>query len=189
MSNISTFRNWCKAISNGEQQPNAECTSIAPAEFWMLHTKAGEAMVWLMGKQIHTKISGQGNIRENGFSIKAGGSAFTILPPAAQGKKGVSDTSREAYASLDKAGQALQVAEAVVSLHTIHPFVSDSLVAQETGLPSARVSARRNEIEAMGAIMVNGSLYHFKQAEKKITCPVTGSTVNGWQLVQPQTLF
>jgi hypothetical protein len=189
MTNISTFRNWCQAIANGEQQQNAECTSIAPAEFWMLHTKAGEAMVWLMRKNIQAKLAGQGNIRENGFQLRAGGSTFTIMPPSAQGKKGVSDTSREAYASLDKAGQALQVAEAVVKLHAIHPFVSDSLVARETGLPSARVSARRNEIEAMGAILVDGSIYHFKEADKKITCPVTGSTVNGWQLVLPSQLF
>ena len=96
-------------------------------------------------------------------------------------KKGVADTSIEKYHSLDTRCQTLQVASAAAALTKANGFTTDSQVAQIVGIPSARVSARRNEIEGLAGVVLMGVPHYFQPAGR-VVCPVTGSNVNGWKL-------
>lgn len=141
------------------------------------------------GHGIDSKLKGVGDISKNGFDVIVGQNRLSVLAPSTKPvykKKGVSDTSLAAYASLDKAIQAAKVAAVVVALQKSHPFVSDSLVAKETGLPSARISARRAELETAGGVLVDGVMYRLEYSAKKEPCPVTGNRVQMWRLINDQ---
>jgi hypothetical protein len=102
-----------------------------------------------------------------------------------QVKKGVADTSIEKYHSIDTRGQTLQVASAAAALTKAHGFTTDSQVAEFVGIPSARVSARRNVIEGLAGVILGGVPHYFQPAGR-VVCPVTGSSVNGWRVVEQE---
>lgn len=161
-------------------------------DFWDTHKEISRLIQVFKGRGIHARLRGTGNIMTNGFDVISGNKGqhvLRVLPPSTKPtyqKKGVSDTSLAAYASLDKAIQAAKVAAVVVDLHKSHPFVSDSLVAKETGLPSARISARRAELETAGGVLVEGVMYRLEYSTKKEPCPVTGNRVQMWRLISDQ---
>lgn len=186
-SNIATARAFSLAVANGETPTVTECTAVAAAEFWYLYDVFNRSLRWFKSKGIEAKFRGDGNIRQIGFTLIAGNHKFKVNPPGTK-TRGVTDTSREAYQALDKNKQAVQVAAVVIKLHETYPLVSDNLVAREMGIPSARVSARRNEIFEAGRITIEGAEYHFHGYEK-IKCTVTGKTVQGWALRKASTLF
>ncbi len=185
--NIAAARAFSVAVAKGETPEVTECTAGITAEFWMLYDLFNKSIRWFSAKGIHAKMRGGDNIRKTGFELLVGEQRFKVNPPGTK-PRGVTDTSREAYQALDKNKQAAQVAAVVISLHDTHQLVSDNLVAREMNIPSARVSARRNEIEAAGRITIDGIEYKFHGYEK-IKCPVTGNTVQGWALRKPNTLF
>jgi len=96
--------------------------------------------------------------------------------------KGVADSSIEKYHELDTRGQVLKVAIAAASLTQKHGFTTDSQVAEFVGIPSARVSARRTEIERLQGVVIMGTPHYFETAGR-VKCPVTGNSVNGWRVV------
>lgn len=185
--NIATARAFSVAVAKGETPEVTEVTAVMPAEFWMLYDLFNKSIRWFNAKGIQAKVRGEGNVRQSGFELIVGKQRFRVNPPGTK-PRGVTDTSREAYQALDKNKQASRVAAVVIKLHEAHPLVSDNLVAREMNIPSARVSARRNEIEAAGRIVIDGVEYNFHGYEK-IKCPVTGNTVQGWALRKPNTLF
>lgn len=134
------------------------------------------------------RVRGINDISRNGFTVHVAGHVFQVNPPGKAPKKGVSQTSRMAYKSIDKNTLVIKVAKAVIELHKEYPLVSDNLVAPLVDIPAGRVSARRNEIEAAGSITIDGVEYNFHGYEK-IKCPVTGNTVQGWALRKANTLF
>lgn len=125
--------------------------------------KAGRAVAWIVA---------------NGYTLKV-----VYNEKAKPKKKGVADTSREKYHSLDTRGQTLQVAIAAALFTKLHGFTTDSQVAGFVGIPAARVSARRNAIEELHGVIIGGTPFYFATAGR-VTCPVTGSSVNGWKLVE-----
>lgn len=188
MENIESFRNWYRNVMTGAQPGTTQVTSKDALEFWSLYEAAGKAMSGPASNGKHAKLHGVGNIRENGFSIRSGEYTFTVLPEIKS--KGVAATSVAAYHAKDHSEQALLVAKTAIALHTEGiAWVSDRLLESKTGLPAARISARRNEILDAGGVTINGEFYTFAQCDQKIKCPVTQSTVNGWALRKPNTLF
>lgn len=181
-SNIDKLRAWTLSAVNRSDIKSESCTPASKSEFWMVYDAVMAAAKFLKDRNIKAIIPESSNVLRTGISIQCGEASFHVAPPPAPGKKGVTDTSRAAYAQLNHSDQAREVATVVISLMNTTSFVSDNQVAGFMQIPAARVSARRNEIEEAGAIMVNGLIYQFKQAEKKIKCPVTGNTVNGWAL-------
>ena len=184
MSNIDTFRNFCKSVSKGETPAETRCTATSPREVLDLLDKASTATKWFAGINIQSKASGQGNIQQNGFSFRAGVHSFTVLPPgkAPAIKKGVAASSIEKYHSIDTRGQAHSVAMAAIALTKQHGFTTDSQVAEFVGIPAGRVSARRSEIEKIQGVVVMETPYYFQPAGR-VTCPITRSSVNGWRMV------
>lgn len=186
--NIATARAFSVAVAKGETPTVTECTAVVAAEFWHLYDVFNRSLPWFKSKGIQARFRGNGNIREAGFTLLAGKHSFKVNPPGTSKPKGVSGTSKAAYQALDKNRQANDVAAVVVALHATFPLVSDNQVSEQMKLPSARISARRNEIEKAGSITIDGVEYFFHGYEK-IKCPVTGNTVQGWALRKANTLF
>jgi len=97
-------------------------------------------------------------------------------------KKGVADSSIEKYHDIDTRNQTMKVAMAAASLTKEYGYTTDSEVAEIVGIPSARVSARRTEIERLQGVVVMGTPHYFETAGR-VKCPVTGNSVNGWRVV------
>lgn len=186
MSNIDTFRQFCKDVSKGIQPAQTRCTAVTPKEVLELLDCAAKATPWLAGMGIQAKARGEGkgDITREGFSFRAGAYTFTVMPPNTKQpiKKGVASTSIEKYHSLDTRGQTLQVAIAAAALSKQYGFTTDSQVAQFVGIPAGRVSARRAEIEKPHGVTIMNVPHYFETAGR-VTCPVTGSSVNGWKVV------
>ena len=175
MSNIDTMREWyAKAIKKNFH--HATITAVDAEEFFELHTSAGKAI-----KANHSvRVSGTGNIRVNGFQVNLNGGVLYIKPPATQ-KKGVAETSREAYHSLDVAASVELVAKAAIELGKDTTAFTDVELAKHMGMQPAIISARRNDIEKAGAIMVGGTPYKLQSMGRKKN--PSGKTANAWRLV------
>lgn len=185
MTNPSTFRLFCTSVSRGESPTETHCTAESPKEVLELLDMATKATRWLAEKGVESRASGKGNIQENGFSFRAGSHTFTVLPPSKSKpvKKGVADTSVEKYYTLDTRGQTMKVAIAAAAFTKSHGFTTDNQVAQQVGIPAARVSARRAEIERISGVVIAGVPHYFETAGR-VKCPVTGNSVNGWMVVE-----
>lgn len=162
-SDLQEFQNWQRQLAQAKiDTSNAGYT----CQFNKGGTPSGRCAAWVVA---------------NGHTLK-----IVFNAKKQQVKKGVADTSIEKYHSLDTRGQTLQVASAAAALTKAHGFTTDSQVAQFVGIPSARVSARRNEIEGSVGVIILG-VQHYFQLAGRLTCPVTGSMVRGWRLIENQT--
>jgi hypothetical protein len=157
-SDLPEFQNWQRQLAQAKiDASNAGYT----CNFNKGGTPSGRCAAWVVA---------------NGHTLK-----IVFNAKKQPTKKGVADTSIEKYHSLDTRGQTLQVASAAAALTKANGFTTDSQVAQFVGIPSARVSARRNEIEGLAGVILMGVPHYFQPAGR-VVCPVTGSSVNGWGL-------
>ena len=175
MSNIDAMREWyAKAIKTSGH--NASVTAVDAEEFFELHTSAGKAI-----KANHSvRVSGTGNIRVNGFQVNLNGGVLYINPPATQ-KKGVAETSREAYHSLDVAASVELVAKAAIELAKNTSAFTDVELAKHMGMQPAIISARRNDIEKAGVVVIDKVPYKLQPMGRKKN--PSGKTANAWRLV------
>jgi hypothetical protein len=157
-SDLQEFQNWQRQLLQTKIDAN---NAGHNCEFNKGGTASGRCAAWVVA---------------NGHTLK-----IVFNAKKQQVKKGVSDTSIEKYHSLDTRGQTLQVASAAAALTKANGFTTDSQVAEFVGIPSARVSARRNEIEGLAGVVLMGVPHYFQPAGR-VVCPVTGSSVNGWAL-------
>lgn len=175
MSNIETMREWyAKAMKTSGH--NAQIVAVDAAEFFSLYTTVSETAK----SRLNVKMRGVGNIRENGFEMLVNGGAFKINPPAPQ-KKGVAETSIQAYHSLDVAASVELVAKAAIELAKNTSAFTDVELAKHMNMQPAIISARRNDIEKAGAIMVGGTPYKLQSMGRKKN--PSGKTANAWRLV------
>lgn len=157
-NDLPEFQNWQRQLA----QAKIDASNAGHAcNFNKGGTPSGRCAAWVVA---------------NGHTLK-----IVFNAKKQQVKKGVADTSIEKYHSLDTRGQTLQVACAAAALTKANGFTTDSQVAQFVGIPSARVSARRNEIEGLAGVVLMGVPHYFQPAGR-VVCPVTGSSVNGWGL-------
>ncbi len=175
MSNIDKMRAWyAQAIKTSGH--NASVTAVDGAEFFTMHTAAGQAMQANKAVTRH----GVGNILENGFEVRLNGGAFKIHPPTTQ-KKGVAETSREAYHSLNLAESIALVAKAAIELGKTMTSFSDRELAKHMGIDPGTVSARRNDIEKAGVVVIDKVPYRLQPMGRKKN--PSGKSANAWRLV------
>jgi len=175
MSNIETMRTWY-AQAMKTSYHNASVTAVNGAEFFALLTAAEKAQ----RVNIAVKIRGVGNIRQNGFEVRLNGGSFKINPPATK-KKGVAETSREAYHSLDISASVEAVAKAAISLAKDKPSFTDVELASHMNMQPAIISARRNDIEKAGVVIIDKTPYKLQAMGRKAN--PSGKTANAWRLV------
>ena len=174
-SNIDKMREWyAKAMKTSGH--NAQIVAVDAAEFFSLYTTVSDTAK----SRLNVKIRGVGNIRETGFEMLVNGGAFKINPPATQ-KKGVAETSREAYHSLNLAESIELVAKAAIELGKTMTSYSDRELAQFMGIDPGTVSARRNDIEKAGAVVIDKVPYKLQPMGRKKN--PSGKTANAWRMV------
>lgn len=173
--NIQTMREWyAQAIKTSGH--NASITAVNGAEFFALLTAAEKAQ----RANIAVKIRGVGNIRQNGFEVRLNGGSFTVNPPSDQ-KKGVAETSREAYHSLDISASVEAVAKAAIALAKDKTSFTDVELASHMNMQPAIISARRNDIEKAGVVIIDKTPYKLQAMGRKAN--PSGKTANAWRLV------
>lgn len=169
------MRTWyAQAIKTSSH--NGAVTAVNGEEFFYLHTAAEKAQ----RANVAVKIRGVGNIRQNGFEVRLNSGAFKINPPSDQ-KKGVAETSREAYHSLDISASVEAVAKAAIELAKTTPIFTDVELAGYMNMQPAIISARRNDIEKSGVVSIDGVGYRIEHAGRKRN--PSGKTANTWVLV------
>ena len=174
MSNIDTMRTWSKAALASER-PTTIVTAVNIAEMLELQSAGSKAM-----ECAGARMRGNGDITKNGFEVLLNGGMFKINPPSTQ-KKGVAETSIQAYHSLDVAASVELVAKAAIELAKNTSAFTDVELAKHMGMQPAIISARRNDIEKAGAIMVGGTPYKLQPMGRKKN--PSGKTANAWRLV------
>lgn len=139
---------------------------------------------WFGQKGIKASFGASKDVYKYGFTFKAADCSFSVLPSASKPtKKGVAQTSIDAYHQIDTRKQAGVVALAAIEITRIHGKITDRMVSQKTGLECARVSARRiDSLEPVQGYVLDGKAYYFK-AMGEDTCPTTGKRVQWWAMV------
>jgi hypothetical protein len=101
-------------------------------------------------------------------------------------KTAVTNTSIEAYHThSDKQNQLERFARFVLARTEAGQRTWDRLVYRETGILPNTVSARRNELEKMGTITIDGAKYHLTDSGASKD-PITGKRINTYALVLAQ---
>ena len=168
------MRTWYKAALASER-PTTIVTAVNIAEMLELQSAGSKAM-----ECAGARMRGNGDITKNGFEVLLNGGMFKINPPSTQ-KKGVAETSIQAYHSLDVAASVELVAKAAIELAKSTSAFTDVELAKHMGMQPAIISARRNDIEKAGAIMVGGTPYKLQPMGRKKN--PSGKTANAWRLV------
>jgi hypothetical protein len=180
---VGSFRDFCKEVADGIVKNNTYYPG-SKEEILAILDAATKVNAWFASRDIKAWQRGHGDVSVKGFEFHAGKSKFIVMPVTkGPAKKGVAQTSIEAYKKLEGSKVALVAARAAIALTKKHGCVSDNLVAQEAGLPAARVSARRGDtLENPWGINVDGKTYYFKPFGKG-KCLVTGNTVQMWAML------
>ncbi len=155
---------------------NAQVVAIDAAEFFSLYTTVSDTAK----SRLNVKMRGVGNIRKNGFEMVVNGGTFKINPPTPQ-KKGVAGTSRAAYHGLDVAASVEIVAKAAIELGKDTTAFTDVELAKHMGMQPAIISARRNDIEKAGVVVIDKVPYRCQSMGRKKN--PSGKTANAWRLV------
>ena len=173
-SNIDKMRAWYKSAL-ASQKPTTIVTSVSIAEMLELQSAGSKAM-----ECAGARMRGNGDITKNGFEVLLNGGTFKINPPSTQ-KKGVAETSREAYHSLNLAESVELVAKAAIELAKSTSAFTDVELAKYMGMQPAIISARRNNIEKAGVVVIDKVPYKLQSMGRKKN--PSGKTANAWRLV------
>lgn len=175
MKNIDIMRDWYATAKKISGQ-DATVTAANIAEFYELYDCAEKAKK----ANIAVRTGGTGNIRQNGFHVRFNGGTFKINPPSTH-KKGVAATSREAYHSLNIPESVQVVAKAAIELVAKKGYCTDVELANYMGMQPAIISARRNDIEKLGAVKIGDETYTLESMGTKLN--PSGKSARAWRLV------
>ena len=168
------MRAWYKAAL-ASQRPTTIVTAASVADMLELQSAGSKAM-----ESAGARMRGNGNIIKNGFEVLLNGGVFKINPPSTH-KKGVAATSREAYHSLNIPESVQVVAKAAIELVAQKGYCTDATLAQHTSMPAAIISARRNDIEKLGAVKIGDETYTLESMGTKRN--PSGKSARAWRLV------
>lgn len=111
-------------------------------------------------------------------ALTYGDLTLRVQTPKVTKKTNVTDTSRDAYKTVDLGERCEEVARAAIRLGVC----TDNDVAREIGMPANLVSGRRNNIEDAGGITIDGVIYVLKMSGVAKRDPVTKRSGNVWFL-------
>lgn len=185
-SNVVKLREFYRAVISGEKP---DCVSVYADSLQELLTLFDKALVAQQHLGAGAKVGGTNPFNKHGFYLSVAGSRFTVLPNTMK-KKGVAQTSRQAYHELNVGEATIKMAEVALAVQEKVGYCTDLLVAQEMSVSDGRVSARRNDIEKIGCVTVGGESYSLVWGDK-VKNRSTGKTVRSWTLQKQgqQSLF
>lgn len=153
-ASFEEFENWQRQLAQAKIDAN---NHGYPCQFNKGGSKSGRCAAWVVS---------------NGHTLKIAYTAAKTTRP-----QKVTQTSREAYAALDLGPKCEAVARVAIRLGVC----TDNEVARELGMVPSGVSARRNDIEKAGGIVVDGKRYTLRMDGSKVD-GVTGRRANTWAL-------
>ena len=180
---VGSFRDFCKEVADGIVKNNTYYPS-SKEEILAILDKAAKANPWFASKGIKAWQRGQGDVSVKGFEFHTGKSKFVVMPVSKMpAKKGIAQTSIDAYHAVDTRKQAGVVAKAAIELTKERGRITDRMVSAYTGLECARVSARRiDSLEPVQGYIMDGKAYYFKPMGED-PCPTTGKRVQWWAML------
>lgn len=183
---LASFRQFCKDVAKGLRKTSHTVHTTCAREVMDIMDAATKMPAWFKTHHGITASFGGGSsdVVRKGFTFRAADNVFTVLPPSTKPqKKGVAQTSIEAYHQIDTRKQAGKVAMAAIELTRKHGRVNDRMVANYTDLECARVSARRiDSLEPVQGYVLDGKAYYFKQMGVDV-CPTTEKRVQWWAML------
>lgn len=115
-SAIGSLRQWYQMVEGGAKIRHL-VTPMSSAECLQLMEKALTLPAWFAKRGITCRVSGSKDVVKYGFKVAAGGSEFQVnpvhVPFVGKRPQAVTETSREAYHSLDFSTQRGKIAEAI----------------------------------------------------------------------------
>lgn len=181
-ASITSFRQWMEDLPKGYSSNHTVNTHSEREVLQMLDaaTKAGE---WLRNRGFNCFQRGTGAINKTGFTFTAQKDGkkitFKVLGPGApMVYKGVAETSREAYRSINLDTLQREVVRAALEVGETY----DRDLAERIGKGPNDVSARRNELE-LADFEYNGKMYRIEYHVQKPS-KHTNRRVQWWRVVE-----
>lgn len=181
-ASITSFRQWMENLPKGYSSNHTVNTHTEREVLQMLDaaTKAGE---WLRKRGFNCFQRGTGAINKTGFTFTAQKDGkkiiFKVLGPGApMVYKGVAETSREAYRSINLDTLQREVVRAALECGETY----DRDLADRIGKGPNDVSARRNELE-LADFEYNGKMYRIEYHKQKASRH-TNRRVQWWRVVE-----
>lgn len=173
---ITSMREWMMDISQGGKYTlNFHPSCLA--EVLQMSEKSLKIPKYLGSNGIKCSGHWVGDISKNGFTVKANGCEFKCYPLGLQ-KKGVTETSREAYRSINLDTLQREVVRAALECGETY----DRALAEKIGKGPGDVSARRNELE-LADFEYNGKMYRVEYHVQKPS-KHTNRRVQWWRIVE-----
>lgn len=110
-----------------------------------------------------------------------------VFKAKAKRPQAVTETSREAYHSLDLGDKCKEMAVCAIGVMETYGHCTDMMIARRSAgkIQSNLVSARRADIEKAGGIkMDDGMVYVIEMTGKTEKDPVTGRSANTWKIIK-----
>ena len=180
---ITSFMTWVKDVADGYASSHTVNTHTE-REVLQLLDAATKTAEWLRKRGFNCFQRGIGAINKTGFTFTAEKLGkkitFKVLGPGAPiVHKGVAETSREAYRSLDLNAACNEVVAKAIEVGETY----DRDLASKMGRESGYISARRNDLDKLGRFAFNGKEMSIEYTAKK-PCKVTGKRVQWWRVVE-----
>ena len=153
-SDLQEFQNWQRQLAQAKIDAN---NAGHTCNFNKGGTPSGRCAAWVVA---------------NGHTLKIVFNAKAKRPQA------VTQTSREAYKTVDLGERCEAVARAAIKLGVC----TDNEVGREIGMPANLVSGRRNNIEDAGGITIDGIIYVVKMSGVAKRDEITKRSGNVWFL-------
>ena len=174
---------FLQAASNGTPFPSQ---TIQVATLQELESAAADMLQTQKALRENNKDAKFGGAEGKYVQLSHDGYALrvTISKPAKH--TNVTQTSKEAYRSIDLGDKCKEMAEAAIRLQDVIGYCTDLEIERTTSmrLKSNLVSARRADIVKAGGIrMDDGSVYRIEMTDETVKDRVTGRRAMVWKIV------
>ena len=146
---IDSLREWAQMVSGGAGVKYT-VTPTTNSEALNLMEKALTLPAWFAKRGITCRVSGSKDVVKYGFKVAAGGSEFQVnpvhVPFVGKRPQAVTETSREAYHSLDFSTQRGKIAEAIWNESKAGRDVTRQELSVLHGFEKNAVCGRVNEL-------------------------------------------
>lgn len=181
-ASITSFRQWMENLPKGYSS-NHTVNTHSEREVLQMLDAATKACEWLRKRGFNCFQRGSGAINKTGFAFTAQKDGnkitFKVLGPGApMSYKGVTETSREAYRSINLDTLQREVVRAALECGETY----DRDLAERIGKGPNDVSARRNELE-LADFEYNGKMYRIEYHKQKPS-KHTNRRVQWWRVVE-----
>lgn len=172
---------WKQAVSGDKHPPlpiEIVATSVDEFQGWQAQLQSAKIDAGKHGFPCQFNKGGTKSGRMAAWITSGGFTLKIVYTSKAKRPQAVTQTSRDAYKTVDIDTRCEAVARAAIKLGVC----TDNDVAREIGMPANLVSGRRNNIEDAGGITIDGVIYVVKMSGVAKRDEITKRSGNVWFL-------